>query len=43
VFTARERPTYEQLLNDQIKASRATAGAGDLDAVLRKGGTWTVS
>jgi 2-oxoglutarate ferredoxin oxidoreductase subunit beta len=43
VFTARERPTYERLLNEQIAVSRKTVGVGDLDVALRKGGTWTVS
>jgi 2-oxoglutarate ferredoxin oxidoreductase subunit beta len=43
VFTARDRPTYEGLLGEQIAAARETSGIGDLDAALRKGGTWTVS
>jgi 2-oxoglutarate ferredoxin oxidoreductase subunit beta len=43
IFTATERPTYEALLGEQIQRAVATAGRGDLDAALRKGGTWTVS
>jgi len=43
VFTARDRPTYEGLLGEQIASAREKSGIGDLDAALRKGGTWTVS
>lgn len=38
-----ERPTYEELLHTQIEGVTEKKGAGDLDALLRSGDTWTVS
>lgn len=34
---------YEQAVKEQVEASVAANGAGDLDTLLRKGSTWTVS
>ncbi len=35
-----DRPTYEDLLHDQIRAVTEKKGSGDLDALLRSGETW---
>ena len=37
-----ERPTYDQLLHDQLDAVRAERGDGDLEALLHSGETWTI-
>ena len=37
-----ERPTYGDLLHTQIEGVTEKKGAGDLDALLREGDTWTV-
>jgi hypothetical protein len=37
-----ERPTYEQLLHDQLNAVRADRGDGDLEALLHSGETWSI-
>jgi 2-oxoglutarate ferredoxin oxidoreductase subunit beta len=42
VFRAVERPTYGELLDDQIAAAIAREGPGDLAALLRSGPTWQV-
>jgi 2-oxoglutarate/2-oxoacid ferredoxin oxidoreductase subunit beta len=42
VFRAVERPSYERLLEDQIEAAIEARGAGDLNALLHSGDTWTV-
>jgi len=42
VFTAVERPRYEEALNAQVAAARAKAPA-DLSTLLDRGDTWTVS
>ncbi len=42
VFRAIERPTYEQLLSDQISAATQRSGPGDLDALFRSGDLWEV-
>lgn len=34
---------YEQAVKQQVEESVAANGVGDLDVLLRKGGTWTVS
>ncbi len=36
------RPTHDRLIEDQIGAAIAASGAGDLEAVLNGGETWTV-
>jgi 2-oxoglutarate/2-oxoacid ferredoxin oxidoreductase subunit beta len=37
-----ERPTYSELIDDQIAAAIAKSGPGDLRKVLNAGETWTV-
>jgi 2-oxoglutarate ferredoxin oxidoreductase subunit beta len=36
-----ERPTHDQLLNDQVAEAVAKSGEGDLAALLNSGETWT--
>ncbi|GIV58273.1 MAG: 2-oxoglutarate ferredoxin oxidoreductase subunit beta [Rhodothermaceae bacterium] len=43
VFYRAERPTYEQLLHDQLQAVRRQRGPGDLEALLRSGETWEIT
>lgn len=46
VFRSVERPTYDDLVRDQVSTARAEAGEptdADLDALLAGGDTWTVS
>ena len=38
-----ERPTYDQLVQEQIGLIRERRGTGDLDALLHQGETWTIS
>ncbi|MCH8251465.1 MAG: 2-oxoacid:ferredoxin oxidoreductase subunit beta [Planctomycetes bacterium] len=42
VFRCVERPTYEDLLMDQIESSRKANGEGDLESLFASGETWTV-
>lgn len=42
VFRAVDRPTYEDLLEDQIQAAIRQQGEGDLEKLLHSGYTWTV-
>jgi 2-oxoglutarate ferredoxin oxidoreductase subunit beta len=42
VIYREERPTYEDLLHDQIRAVTEKKGTGDLDALLRSGNTWEI-
>jgi len=43
VFHGVDRPTYEAILADQINTAKQRQGAGDLDTLLSRGDTWTVS
>jgi 2-oxoglutarate ferredoxin oxidoreductase subunit beta len=43
VFRAVEKPTFEELIDQQMTAARQKPGAGDLAALLHAGDTWTVS
>jgi 2-oxoglutarate ferredoxin oxidoreductase subunit beta len=43
VIYAQERPTYEDAVQEQLKAAKAALGEGDLDALLRGKDTWTVA
>ena len=43
VFRAVEKPTYEHLLDAQIRDAQRTRGVGQLDALLRTGDSWTVT
>ncbi len=42
VYRAVQRPTYEQLLEDQIREATARQGEGDLEALFSEGDAWTV-
>jgi 2-oxoglutarate ferredoxin oxidoreductase subunit beta len=42
VFRAVERQEYSAALSDQVLAAAQKKGPGDLGALLRSGGTWTV-
>ena len=42
VFRAVERPDYGTAIGDQLVASHARQGPGDLQALLASGSTWTV-
>jgi len=42
IFYKEDRPTYEDLLNEQIAAASAQMGTGDLDAIIRGRKTWEI-
>ncbi len=42
VLRAVERPTYEDLMEQQLRDAVAREGEGDLEALLAEGDTWTV-
>ena len=42
IFRAIERPTYEEMMVDQIDVAVAKSGAGNLDKLLNSGDTWVV-
>jgi 2-oxoglutarate ferredoxin oxidoreductase subunit beta len=42
IFRAIERPTYEDMMVDQIEASVAKAGPGSLEKLINSGDTWIV-
>ncbi len=42
VFLSEVRPTYEDMMTDQITAARTKRGDGDLDKLFRSGDTWTI-
>ncbi len=43
IFRAVERPVYDELMADQLRAATEQKGAGDLDALLHAGDTWSVN
>jgi 2-oxoglutarate ferredoxin oxidoreductase subunit beta len=43
VFRSVERPTYEEIVSQQIDQAKARGGDGDLAKLLSGGDTWTVS
>ena len=43
VFRAVEEPTYEDGVRAQVQTAMAAPGAGDLEDLLHRGDTWTVS
>ena len=43
VFRAVDRPRYEELLNEQVAASKRTHGVGDLQKLFNSGDTWSVA
>ena len=42
VFRAVQRPTYDDLMEQQIQDAISREGEGDLEALLNEGDTWTV-
>jgi 2-oxoglutarate ferredoxin oxidoreductase subunit beta len=42
IFRSVERPTYNDLMDGQIKAAQAAKGTGDLKKLLNSGFTWKV-
>jgi len=42
IFRSIERPTYEGMMDDQIEASIAKSGPGNLEKLLNSGDTWVV-
>jgi 2-oxoglutarate ferredoxin oxidoreductase subunit beta len=42
VFRAVDRPSYDDLVNEQIDRAVATGGTGDLAALFAGGDTWTI-
>jgi len=43
VLRSVERPTYEYLLEDQIRVAVSKSGKGDLEKLINSGDTWTIS
>lgn len=42
VFRAIQRPTYDHMLNDQVRQATDSHGAGDLDELFNRGDVWDV-
>ena len=42
IFRAVERPTYEEMMEDQIAAAVQKSGPGNLERLLNAGETWVV-
>jgi len=42
IFRAVERPVYDELMAEQIETATAKRGAGELEALLHSGETWTI-
>ncbi|HEV2835143.1 MAG TPA: hypothetical protein VGW58_07490, partial [Pyrinomonadaceae bacterium] len=42
IFRAIERPTYEEMMEDQIEAAVAKIGPGNLEKLINSGDTWVV-
>jgi 2-oxoglutarate ferredoxin oxidoreductase subunit beta len=42
VFRDVERPVYDELMGEQLQASREQRGEGDLERLLHAGDTWTI-
>jgi 2-oxoglutarate ferredoxin oxidoreductase subunit beta len=42
VFRDIQRPEYSHAVADQVMAASERKGPGDLEALLRSNGTWTV-
>ena len=42
VFRAVERPTYDELVNEQVKEVIEKQGEGDLEKLFHSGDTWVV-
>ncbi len=43
VLRAVKRPTYDELVNDQVQRAIETKGEGSIQAMLSEGDTWTVN
>jgi len=43
VFRCVQRPTYDDLINEQVKQARHEQGAGRLESLFMSGDTWTVA
>src|SRR5690606_21164320 len=43
VFRSVDRPSYDQLLNEQIDTAVAAKGQGSLAELLHSGDTWTIN
>ena len=43
VFRSVDRPVYDDLMGEQLVEARETSGAGELEALLHSGDTWTVT
>jgi 2-oxoglutarate ferredoxin oxidoreductase subunit beta len=42
IFRTIDRPTYEEMMVDQIEASIAKVGPGNLEKLINSGDTWVV-
>ena len=42
IFRAIERPTYEDMMTDQIDVAVAKSGLGSLEKLINSGDTWVV-
>ncbi len=42
VFRAVEKPTYEEMLDQQVKAAKEAKGVGEIAALFERGDVWTV-
>ena len=42
IFRNIERPAYDAEVQVQLEAAKARSGDGDLEALIRSHGTWTV-
>lgn len=42
IFRAIERPTYEEMMDDQLEAAIAKSGPGNLEKLINSGDTWVV-
>ena len=43
VFRAVERPVYEDLVHEQVRAPVEQKGEGDLETLLHGSDTWTIA
>ncbi len=43
IFRNVERPVYDELMAEQIETATENLGAGDLEALLHSGETWTIA
>jgi 2-oxoglutarate ferredoxin oxidoreductase subunit beta len=42
IFRAIDRPTYEDMMTDQIEVAVAKSGLGNLEKLINSGDTWVV-